>query len=51
MGQASPETRVRGAWGRGEGWTHRALGGSWPPGFAEPEAPRGEGRESTSPQA
>lgn len=43
-GEAGPETRGEG----GMGWTHRALGGSLPPGFAEPEAPRGEGGESTS---
>ena len=38
-GEAGPETRGEG----GMGWTHRALGGCLLPGFAEPEAPRGEG--------
>ena len=48
-GEASPKTRGEGGMETREGWTHGALVGSLPPGFAEPEAPRGGGGESTSP--
>lgn len=48
-GEASPKTRGEGGMETGEGWTHGALVGSLLPSFAEPEAPRGGGGESTSP--
>ena len=47
--EASPKTRGEGGMETREGCTHGALVGSLPPSFAEPEAPRGGGGESTSP--